>query len=209
VSEPGRLPAQPGRDGLGSGEAGASLVEAIVAAAIAIIIGAAAVPPMLNQRDSIHAAGAARHIAALAHLARAEAVRRGVNVALVFQPDGSGFRLAVFADGNYDGVRSADIAGGIDRQVTPWVGIGDQFPKAAFGIVPGTADPDSGTPLSGSPLKLGGSALLSFGCSGGATSGTIYLRGPGNQQYALRVLGATGRSRLLRFDFKERQWVAA
>jgi len=115
----------------------------------------------------------------------------------------------MFADGNHDGVRSADMAAGIDRQVSAWVRIGDQFPRTAFGFAAGVTDPDSGSPLSGSPLKLGGSNVLSFGPAGGATSGTVYVRGPARQQYAVRLLGATGRSRLLRFDFREEKWFAA
>ena len=153
--------------------------------------------------------GAARHVASLVHATRAEALKRGVHVALVFQSSSGGYRFAMFADGNYDGVRTADVAAGADRQVSAWVRIGDQFPGTAFGIIPGVADPDSGTTLSGSPLKIGGSSMLSFGPAGGATSGTVYLRGPASQQYAVRLLGATGRCRLLRFDFGERRWVAA
>jgi type II secretory pathway pseudopilin PulG len=181
-------------------------VEVVAAAAVAAIVGAAAVPPLAAQRDEIHAAGAARHMAALIRLTRAESLRRGVHVALVFHLSDRDYRFAMFADGNYDGIRTADIAAGIDRQVTSWARIGDQFPRAAFGIVPGVSDPDSGTRLSGSPVKLGGSNLLSFGPDGGATSGTLYLRGPAGQQYAVRILGATGRSRLLRFDFGEGRW---
>jgi type II secretory pathway pseudopilin PulG len=192
-----------------SGEAGTSLIEALAAATVAAIIGAISVPVMLGQRDSLHAAGAARHVASLVHATRAEAVKRGVHVALVFQSSGESFRFAMFADGNYDGIRSADIAAGVDRQVSAWLRIGDQFPRAEFGIVPGVTDPDSGSILAGSPLKLGGSSVLSFGPAGGATSGTVYLRGPAAQQYAVRLLGATGRSRLLRFEFTERRWVIA
>ena len=191
------------------GEAGTSLVEALVAAAVAIILGAISVPALTAQRDSLRAAGAARHVAALVHSARAEALKRGVHVALVFQASRDGLPFAMFADGNYDGIRTADMAAGVDRQVSAWVRIGDQFPGAAFGIVPGVTDPDSGSSLTGSPLKLGGSSVLSFGPAGAASSGTVYLRGPANQQYAVRLLGATGRSRLLRFDFRERRWVAA
>ena len=206
---PIRLPAALRRSGSRRGEAGTSIVETLLAATVAVTVGAASVPALLGQRDSLHAAGAARHVAALVHATRAEALRRGVHVALVFQPSGLDFRFAMFADGNYDGVRSADMTAGIDRQVSAWVRIGDQFPRAAFGIVPGVPDPDSGSALAGSPLKLGGSSLLSFGPAGGATSGTVYLRGPAEQQYAVRLLGSTGRSRLLRFDFGERRWIAA
>lgn len=209
MTQPRRLPALRRRPASRRGEAGTSLIEALLAAAVAVTLGAASVPALLGQRDSLHAAGAARHVAALVHATRAESLKRGVHVALVFQWFGRDFRIAMFADGNYDGIRSADMAAGIDRQVSAWVLIGDQFPRAAFGIVPGVSDPDSASMLTGSPLKLGGSSVLSFGPAGGATSGTVYLRGPGEQQYAVRLLGATGRSRLLRFNFRERRWIAA
>jgi len=97
-------------------------------------------PPLVGHRDSLHAAAAARHMAALVNAARAESLKRGVHVALVFQPSAPDFRFAMFADGNHDGVRSADMAAGIDRQVSAWVHIGDQFPRAAFGIAPGVTD---------------------------------------------------------------------
>jgi len=209
VTQPRRLPALRRRTASRRGEAGTSLIEALLAAAVAVTVGAASVPSLLGQRDSLHAAGAARHVAALVHATRTESLKRGVHVALVFQRSGRDFRFAMFADGNYDGVRSADIVAGIDRQVSAWMVIGDQFPRSAFGIVPGVTDPESGAALAGSPLKLGGSNVLSFGPAGGATSGTIYLRGPATQQYAVRLLGSTGRSRLLRFDFRERRWIAA
>jgi len=204
-----RLPAAGRRPGGRGGEGGTSLVEVLIATAVALILGAISVPALNARRGSLHAAGAARHVASLVHATRAEALKRGVHVAMVFRSSSEGYRFAMFADGNYDGVRSADMAAGTDRQVSAWVRIGDQFPGTAFGIVPGVADPDSGSSLSGSPLKLGGSSMLSFGPAGGATSGTLYVRGPADQQYAVRLLGATGRSRLLRFDFGERRWVTA
>jgi len=204
-----RLPAAGRRPGGRGGEGGTSLVEVLIATAVALILGAISVPALNARRGALHAAGAARHVASLVHATRAEALKRGVHVAMVFRSSSEGYRFAMFADGNYDGVRSADMAAGTDRQVSAWVRIGDQFPGTAFGIVPGVADPDSGSSLSGSPLKLGGSSMLSFGPAGGATSGTLYVRGPADQQYAVRLLGATGRSRLLRFDFGERRWVTA
>ena len=205
---PRRLPAATRRNDGRRGEAGTSLGEVLVVVATALIVAAISVPALTAQRGNLHAAGAARHVAALLRTTRAEALKRGVHVALVFRSSSEGFRFAIFADGNFDGVRSADMAAGSDRQVSAWVRIDDQFSGATFGIVPGVTDPDSGALLSGSPLKLGGSSMLSFGPDGGATSGTVYLRGPANQQYAVRTLGATGRSRLLRFEFEGRRWVA-
>ena len=204
-----RLPVARGCHGGRRGEAGTSLLDALLAIAVAVILGAWSMPAFVGQRDSLHAAGAARHVAALVHAARVESLKRGVHVALVFDPSSPNSRFAMFADGNHDGVRSADTAAGIDRQVSAWVRIGDQFPRTAFGFAAGVTDPDSGSPLSGSPLKLGGSNVLSFGPDGGSTSGTIYLRGPAAQQFAIRLLGSTGRCRLLRYDFRARRWVAA
>ena len=152
------------------------------------------------------AAAGARHLASRLLQARSESVARGVYVAMVFQPNGSDLRYGVFADGNHNGVRALDMARGIDRQVAPWECLGDSFAGVTFGILPGVTDPDASSALSGSPLRLGGSDMLSFGPTGGSTSGTIYLRGRGRQQFAVRVLGTTGRSRLLRFDFVSQRW---
>ena len=44
----------------------------------------------MGQRDSLHAAAAATHMAALVHATRAESLKRGVHVALVFQSSGAG-----------------------------------------------------------------------------------------------------------------------
>jgi len=205
----GRLPVNRRRSGARHGEAGASVLELTATAGLALALAALSVPALAGRRDALRAAGAARHLAVLVHATRTEALKRGVHVGLVFQPSGSDVRFAMFADGNDDGVRAADVASSTDRQVSPWVRIGDQFPGTAFGILPGVADPDSGASLSGNPLKLGGSSVLSFAPDGAATSGTVYLQGHAGQQYAVRLLGATGRSRLLRFDFRTRQWVAA
>jgi type II secretory pathway pseudopilin PulG len=206
VTLPGRRPAA-GRGAAGiRRETGTSLVEILAAAAVAVILAAVSVPAIGSQRGALQAAAAARHMSGLVHAARAEALARGVHVALVFQPSPPDFRFALFADGNYNGVRNADMADGSDRQVSTWVRLGDQFSGTRFGIVPGVTDPDSGTTLTGSPLKIGGSGVLSFAPAGSATSGTLYVRGPAGQQYAIRILGATGRCRVLRYHVGERRW---
>jgi type II secretory pathway pseudopilin PulG len=183
------------------------MIELLAAAAAAIILAAVSVPAIGSQRAALQTAAAARHLASLMHTTRAEALARGVHVALVFQASALDFRFAAFADGNWDGVRSADITAGIDRQVSAWVRLGDQFSGVRFGIIPGATDPESGTALAGSPLKIGGSGVLSFGPGGGATSGTLYVRGPASEQYAIRLLGTTGRSRVLRFNVADRRWL--
>jgi hypothetical protein len=89
--------------------------------------------------------------------------------------------------------------------------LGDQFAGVSFGILDGVSAVDSTESLeAGSdPIRLGSSDILSFGPVGTATAGTLYLRGRTREQYAVRVLGVTGRVRVLRFDFASRQWVAS
>lgn len=199
---PRRGPADPG-----AGATGSSLLELLTGIAILLTVGAIALPRIGTHRDQILAAGAARHVASRVYFTRAESLKRGVHVGMAFQPAGTGFRYGTFADGNRNGLRAADISQGVDQQVTPWESLNDHFPGAAFGILPQVTDPDTGSPVGGNPLKLGGSSLLSFGPSGGATSGTLYVRGSSRQQYAVRILGATGRSRVMRFDFLARRWL--
>jgi hypothetical protein len=58
-------------------------------------------------------------------------------------------------------------------------------------------------------VQLGGSSLLSFTPSGTSTSGTIYILGRDGSQFAVRVLGVTGRVRLLRLDTASEEWVGS
>ena len=48
--------------------------------------------------------------------------------------------------------------------------------------------------------------MLACAPAGTATSGTVYIRGRGAVQYGVVVLGATGRTRVVRFDPVTRQW---
>jgi hypothetical protein len=55
-------------------------------------------------------------------------------------------------------------------------------------------------------IRVGSSRILTLGPDGTATSGTLYLHGR-RGQYAVRVLGATGRTRVLRFDTGTGRWL--
>jgi hypothetical protein len=51
--------------------------------------------------------------------------------------------------------------------------------------------------------------LLSFSPLGTATPGTIYVRSHDGLQLAVKITGATGRTRLLRYVPRTRQWVTS
>jgi hypothetical protein len=187
-------------------EGGVTITELVVAVGVAAVLASTAIATVGGSREAISAAGAARYLAGRIQQVRAMSLTRGVHVALVFRTVGSDYCYATVVDGNRNGVRTAEISGGTDRQVEPCERLSDHFEGVTFGIGTGVTDPDSATLLSGSPLRLGGSTVLSYGPDGASTSGTVYLRSRSGLQYAVRILGTTGRSRVLRFDVHSLRW---
>ena len=110
-------------------------------------------------------------------------------------------KFSVVEDGNGDGVRTADIAQQIDRVVAAPMHLADLFPGAAIGLAPET-------PATGA-VALGGTMILSFSPNGTATSGSVYVVGRDQTQWAVRVLGVTARARVLRYDRATGTWINA
>lgn len=186
---------------------GYSLIELLVATTL-LVIGAATAIPFANTRiEHSRTAGAARYIANRLISARFEAVKRSANVAIQFVKQGEHYRFGTYVDGNGNGVLSRDIARGTDKLISPLEQLDQQFADVAFGIWPTVTAIDAGESLDvGDPIQLGSSTVLSFSPNGAATAGTLYIRGLRLNQFAVRVLGATGRTRILRYDFADRRW---
>jgi hypothetical protein len=159
---------------------------------------AAAVPLLTSGLERARARAAARYLAAQMALLRTQAVTRSTTIAMRFQSTAGGLLIAVYGDGNGNGVRTRDIDSGVDRLLETPVRLEDLFPGVLIAVSP---------VYDGPAVDLGGSDLLSFTPAGTATSGTISILGRDGSQFAVRVLGATGRVRLLRFDPVSRQWV--
>jgi hypothetical protein len=163
------------------------------------VLAAAAIPQTLVTLDASRSLAAARYLSSRVALARTQAASRGRSVALRFDRDQLGYHLAAYMDGNHNGVRSKDIATRVDRQIEEPVRLFQLFPGVDFAlVVDGTAN---------DPIQLGNTTLLSFAPTGNATSGSVYIRGRDGSQYAVRVLGATGRTRLLRYDERSHTWI--
>ena len=56
-------------------------------------------------------------------------------------------------------------------------------------------------------VRVGLSRLLTMNPNGTSSSGTVYVRGRDRSQYAVRVLGATGRVRVLKYDYVRGRWL--
>lgn len=134
-------------------------------------------------------------------LARAQAVKRSATVALRFDERDGRITFTVYLDRNRNGLRTADIAAGIDIALEGPINLGDRFPGVAIGTVPAAGVLD--------PLQIGESRLVSFTALGTATPGTIYIRGRDGSQFAVRILGPTARTRVLRFVPANGSWVEA
>jgi hypothetical protein len=158
--------------------------------------------------DRVRTDMAARYLEGRIMDARMQAIRRSASVALRFEPVGRDYRFGEYVDGNGDGVRTADIGSRVDPELSRPRMLRDEFPDVFFGLLPGVPDLNGSRSASrGDGVRLGAGRILTMGPDGTATSGTLYLHGR-NQQYAIRVLGATGRTRLLRFDQGTGQWIA-
>jgi len=188
---------------------GYSMVELAVVVGLTVTTTAAALPRMLAGLDDARVAGAARYISARFYDTRIEAVTRSTEVAFRFTATDTGYVYAVYADGNGNGVLARDIQNNVDRQLHAPERLSSQFSGVEFGTLPGLPAIEPGGPAPGDdPVRFGASNMVSFSALGTSSSGTLYVRSRGNSQYAIRVVGATARVRIFRFDRRSRRWLS-
>jgi type II secretory pathway pseudopilin PulG len=189
------------------GALGYSIVELAVAVGLIATATATALPKMLAGLDEARVAGAARYLSARFYDTRIEAVTRSAEVALRFTATNAGYVYAVYADGNGNGVLARDIQRNIDPQLHSPEQLSSQFSGVDFGTLPGLPAIDAGSPAPGDdPIRFGTSNMVSFSALGTSSSGTLYVRGRGNTQYAIRLVGSTARVRIYRFDWRTQRW---
>lgn len=183
-----------------SSAAGYTLLEALLVAGLVGLLTIVAVPQLTSAMNRSRGLAAARFLASRMALARSQAVGRSANVALRFAGDPGAVRFSVFMDGNGNGVRAADIAAGIDPLVEPSVLLSDLFPGVRIAL---------GESGEEDAVQVGAGEILSFTPMGTATSGSVYIRGRDGTQWAVRVLGTTARTRILRYSASTDDWVQA
>lgn len=185
---------------------GFTVLEVMLASSIVLIVAALSVPATTGVLDEVRTGMAARYLEGRILSARAAAVRRSAHIALRFEATDSDYRVSEYLDGNGNGVRSAEIAARIDPELAVPQRIGHLFPGVTFGLLPGLPDVDGARATGTDGVRIGVSRLLTLGPDGTASSGTLYVRGR-RGQYAVRILGATGRTRVLRFHPGTMGWV--
>jgi type II secretory pathway pseudopilin PulG len=186
---------------------GYCLIEVVAALGVAATVSVAAVPQILASVDDSRARGAARYLSTRLQQARMEAVTRSRHVAVRFTAAGSSYSYAVYQDGNGNGVLTRDIQHGVDTEVHAAERLSDQFAGVDFGALPGLPAADAGGTAPGAdPIRVGAANMVSFTSAGTSSTGTLYILGKRNAEYALVIFGETGKVRLLKWNAVTGQW---
>ena len=187
---------------------GFTLVEVLATLALIAIVSAIALPLTDRMRQEGKVRGAAYAMATRCAWLRIASLHRGARVAMRFTPAGASWTAQSFMDGDWDGVLSADIATGRDPAIDHPLDVRQW--GVDFGFAPGCPLIDgSAVPSGASPVRLGTSRMLVFTPDGASSGGSLYVRGPaGTAAYAVVILAATGRARLLRCAAGSGTWVA-
>ncbi|MCC7242936.1 MAG: GspH/FimT family pseudopilin [Acidobacteria bacterium] len=188
---------------------GATLPDMLAALALMALVSATTLPVVAGALDHERAMLGAQFVAARTQYARLEALRRGAFVALrvtLLQDDAE---VQAFVDGNGNGVLTRDIERGLDPPVEPPDRLSAHMRGVSLRV--NQRVPDIGgsgwIETDSNPLRLGRTSLLSFSPTGSATAGTLYMSARRGPQLAVRVTGATGRVRVLRFNEGARLWL--
>ncbi len=177
---------------------GVTLLE--LAAVLALLAGLLllGLPQVRAYSETAYVEAAGRAFTSEFRKAHALALKGQRYTAIVFDAQAQPPSYAIYADGNLNGVRRAEIRAGVDFLVDGPFALAAGLPGVRVGINPGLREIPPGTgPLDPSdPIRFGNSDVLSFSPLGTATPGTFYLAGE-HFQAAVRVVAGTARVRLL------------
>ncbi len=170
---------------------------------------AMATPGVTRLREEVSLRSAVHETSVAFYLARSFAISRNRNVGLKFRKNGDRYEWALYADGNGNGIRTAEIASGVDHY------LGISYPWSRNDVVPaimtGTRVPDPGDPghyldRIDDPIRFNSSDICSFSAMGECTPGSVYLWDGRDGMAVLRVLGETAKLRFLYYRRGERGW---
>ena len=174
------------------GPPGFTLTELVFAIALSVVLLALAIPVAGDALDDIRTRAATRFVAGRIATSRFGAINRSRAIALRFAPGATDYNFCAYVDGNGNGVRTTEIQAGIDFA---WGGsrqLGADFRGVRFGLTLGIPDINGVLNTNVDGVRIGTARILTMSPDGTATSGTLYVQGT-HAQYAIRVLGATGR----------------
>jgi prepilin-type N-terminal cleavage/methylation domain-containing protein len=188
-------------------ERGLTLLELLFALAVVATVLTIAIPQGLRTRDEYRTRSAAQYLASRMAQARLGAIRRSRFVGLRFEAAGADYAIRSVEDGNGNGLKTPEILAGTDPSLSAPERLEAKFAGVMFGILAGVPDADGQPVDSFDGVRVGSAGILSMNPNGSSSSGTVYVHGRERSQYAVRVLGATGRVRVLQYAEATRRWV--
>ncbi len=176
--------------------------------AVSVVLVGVAIPVGGDALDDMRTRAAARYLAGRIANSRLGAINRSRAIGLRFVAGTPDYQFNSYVDGNGNGLRTADIQDGTDSALEVPRRLGSDFRGVRFGLTVGISDVDGVGNTSPDGVRIGTSKILTMTPDGTATSGTLYVQGI-RAQYAVRVLGATGRTRVLKYETGSRSWVSS
>jgi hypothetical protein len=174
------------------------------------IVALIAVPQAAALAENGRAAAAARQIATTMQALRWQAVAMNRHHGLLFDRDARGWYWLVVRDGNGNGLRTAEVRGGVDPVLSGPHRPEDQVSGTALGYPGAGSFPDipprSGTVGGADPVRFGRSDLVSFSPEGSASSGTVFVTDRRNALYGVVLFGPSCRARVWRYDRRVGRW---
>jgi hypothetical protein len=192
--------------------AGFTILELLTVLTLAGLLLSLSVPSLLDMNRRLRVELASNELMSVLRTARSLAVRHSVNVALKFYPEPEGrVRFVLYSDGDGDGVLTRDIEAGIDPPESLPRELGHFGRMVHFGFPPGPPPWDPGNPRRRlenleDPIRLNRSNMASFDPFGGSTPGSLYVTDGYSELAVVRILGRTGRVRILRYDRESEVW---
>lgn len=194
-----------------SKERGFQLVELVVVLALMSMAALIVVPPVLSMSARLRTQMAAHELMAALYETRALAQKQAAYVGIKFYPAAGRVAYACYRDGDGDGVRTADITSGVDPQVTPLRIMIHLGGRTGFGFPPGRPPRDPGDPTHRldrleDPIRFNDSDIASYGPLGTSTPGSLYVTDGRSELVVVRVLGMTGKVRVMRWVPQSDAW---
>ena len=157
-------------------------------------------PSPADSCDDARGEGATRDLSARLYDIRMEAISRSTEVALRFTPTNAGYIMTAYVDGNGNGVLARDIDRNIDRQLHSPEQLSVPFSGVDFGTLPGCrrSRRGHGPRRRPDPVRREQHGELQ-------RPRHLIVRDPMREEPrrradAIRVVGATARVRIFRFD---------
>jgi prepilin-type N-terminal cleavage/methylation domain-containing protein len=197
---------------MGRDERGFTLLELLIVVAILGLVMLIAIPPLARAAAGVGVRLAADEVQSAFRLARAYALRESARVGVRFETAADGaVSWALYRDDDGDGVRGDDIAAGTDPLVVPRRRLAHFGRVVRFGFPPGRpprdpADPRRRLDRLDDPIRFNRSDIASFSPLEGATPGTVYITDGAGRLAAVRVLGRTGRVRVIAYTTTDEIW---